>query len=336
MEVSALVDEGSKYRLLYSDGDIREKAESLLKMDPDPVPRFILLEFMKTDPADREYKKAYRDVLSHGYVKKFESGQTEDGYWGSFHGDSEAVLRRLFLLGLELSHPCFQKAGAFMETILRGEDIWHQRCEKQDHPGWWLEMFMPLVTASNLSLIDPQNVLLDKQIALWRSFAEAAFASGRYDPAAEAAAQYEHFRIRTKRPIPFYSYYCVILLTSREGILSDGLYKKILDYCLDRDEGMYYIYDRKPSVCVPISDTKYFFWWMRCVSILSRLKGWEQYKVRYCNWVWDQMNADGFWDLINKPGYSQYVLSDSWRKSKNRIIDSSIYVMRFLTDFRGI
>ncbi len=323
-------------RLLYSEGDIRKKAEDLLKMDPDPIPRFILLkEFLKTDPADSEYKRAYKNVLGHGYVKKIEGGQTEDGFWGNFHMDSEAVLRRGLLLGLELSHPCFQKVGAFMETVLGGEDIWHQRCEKQDHPGWWLEMFMPLVTAANLSLIDPQNVLLEKQIAIWRSFAEAAFAGGRYDSAAEAAAQYEYFRIKTKRSIPFYSYYCVILLTAHNGILSDKLGNLILDYCLDRDEGMYYIYDRKPSQCVDINDTKYFFYWMRILSILSRLNGWEHHKARYCNWVWNQMNADGLWDLTDKPGYSQYVLSDSWRKSKNRIIDSSIYVMRFLTGYRG-
>jgi hypothetical protein len=323
-------------RLIFTEDDIRKKAEELLKMDPDPIPRFILLkEFLKADPADSEYKKAYKAVLDHGYVKKLESEQTEYGYWGNFHMDSEAVLRRGLLLGLELTHPCFQKIGAFMETVLRGEDIWHQRCEKQDHPGWWLEMFMPLVTASNLSLIDPQNVLLERQITIWRSFAQAAFAGGCYDPAAEAAAQYEHFRIKTKRPIPFYSYYCVILLTARNGILSDKLDDMILDYCLDRDEGMYYIYDRKPSECIPICETKHFFWWMRCISILSRLKGWEHYKIKFCNWVWDQMNADGFWDLINKPGYSQYVLSDSWRKSKNRIIDSSIYVMRFVTGYRG-
>ncbi len=322
--------------LLYSDDDIREKAESLLRMDPDPVPRFILLkEFLKTDPADSDYKRAYKNVLEHGYVKKLENEQSEDGCWGCFHMDSEAVLRRGLLLGLELSHPCFHKIRAFMETVLRGEDIWHQRCEKQDHPGWWLDMFMPLVTAANLSLIDPENTLIEKQITIWRSFAETAFANGRYDPVIEAAVQYEHFKIRTKRPIPFYSHYCVILLTAHKGILSDRLDKLILDYCLDRDEGMYYIYDRKPSEFIDISDTKYFFNWMRTLSILSRLNGWVHYKTRYCNWVWNQMNADGFWDLINKPGYSQYVLSESWRKTKNRIIDSSIYALRFLTGYRA-
>ncbi len=329
--------EESRCSLLYSDSDIREKAEKLLKMDPDPVPRFILIrEFLKVDPEDSEYKKAYKNLLGHKYVKKIESEQTEDGYWGNFHMDSEAVLRRGLWLGLEPAHPCFRKVAAFMETILRGEDIWHQRCEKQDHPGWWLEMFMPLVTAANLSLIDPQNKLLDKQISLWRSFAQTAFAGGRYDPAAEAAAQYEYFGFRTKRPIPFYSYYCVILLSSRDGILPDGLSEMILDYCLDMDEGMYYIYDRKPSMFVPISDTKRFFYWMRNLSILSRLKGWERHKARYCNWMWNQMSADGFWDLITKPGYSHFVLSDSWRKSKDRIIDSSIFVMRFLNGFRDL
>lgn len=321
--------------LLFTAKEIENIIDELLNMDPDPIPRFILLKEGKgLKPSDREYQNAYDQVLAHPFTRQIVRAQTPGGYWGAFHGDSEAVIRQALWMGLTPDHPSLQKVIFFLKKVLLGEGIFHQRCEKHDNPRWWLEIFMPLCAAATLSLLAPEDLLLEKHISLWRSFAEAAFAGGQYDPEDEWEAQYRHFQVKTKRRTPFYGYYSVLLLTAQKGLLPPALEQKILAYCLHREEGMYYIYDKNPSCLVPITATKDFYHWLRTLTILSRFAGWEQYKSPYYNWVWQQRNADGFWDLMKKPrGHLQ--LSDSWRTRKNRIIDSSIFVLRFLMNKPG-
>ena len=320
---------------MFTAKEIDQIVDELLKMDPDPIPRFILLKEGKgLKPADWEYQKAYAQVLDHPLTRQIIQTQTTDGYWGAFHGDSEAVIRQALWMGLDPGHPALQKVVSFLEKVLRGEDIFHQRCEKHDNPRWWLDMFMPLCAAAILSLLAPGHPLLEKPVGLWRSFAEAAFAGEEYDPEAEWETQYSYYQVKTKRRIPCYGYYNVLLLTARQGLLPPALDQKLLAYCLHREEGMYYIYGKNPSRLVPIEATKDFYYWLRTLTILSRFAGWDKYKTTYYNWVWQQRNADGLWDLPKKPwGFPR--LSDSWRTRKNRIIDSSIIVLRFLLNKPG-
>ncbi|SDY24847.1 hypothetical protein SAMN05421736_101770 [Evansella caseinilytica] len=318
-------------RLPYSQDDIEQMAKELLRMEPDPIPRFILLkEFMHLKPTEAAYKRAYEKVLAHPFVVKLEKEQTSHGYWGHFHVDTEAMIQRCLSIGLAPEHPCLSSAVAFIEKVLKGEDIWHQRCEKQDNPRWWLEMFMPLVSAASLSLIHPNHPLLDKHIEVWERFAQAAWATGEYRLEQEKQRQIDYFKINTKRIIPFYNYYAVLFLTSRKEILEASLDKKILSYCLQKKDGMYYIYDNQASVPVPINDTKCFYHWLRLLTILSRFQSWEGSSHSYCRWIWKQRNETGFWDLGKKPRGWYFPLSDSWRIEKNRIIDSSIFVLRLL------
>src|SRR5690606_4334423 len=89
-------------------------------------------------------------------------------YWGAFHGDSEAVIRQALWIGLTPDHPSLQKVIFFLEKVLLGEEIFHQRCEKHDNPRWWLEIFMPLCAAATLGLLAPEDPLLEKHTSLWR------------------------------------------------------------------------------------------------------------------------------------------------------------------------
>lgn len=319
-----------------SQRNIQWIVDELLNMQPDPIPYFILLkEFKKLSPKDRAYQNAYDKVIEHPFVKDIEREQTELGYWREFHGYTETIIRRCLSIGLERHHPSFDKVCSFIETVLEGKDIWHQRCEKQDNPRWWLDMFMPLVSVATLSLIEPEHPLLTSYIALWKSFAESAFEGGHYDPRKEIESQYAHFHVKTKRVIPFYNYYAILLLTSQKNTLASEIDRSILDFCMHKEDGIYYIYDKKPSLCIPMQDTKYFYPWLRCLSILSRFGSWDEYKNSYYDWIWSQRNSEGLWDLIKKPRSFGFPLSNTWRKEKNRIIDSTIFVLRFLSNDQG-
>jgi len=302
--------------------------DKLLDMQPDAIPRYILLkEFKQLPDTDTELQNAYDKVLCHPFVQKIVSTQETAGYWGEFHGYTESIIRRCLFIGMNKDHPCLKKTIEYIEAILTGQAIWNQRIEKHDTVRWWLEVFMPLVSASMLSLIDPDNHLLKDMISVWRDFGVSAWEGSQYNSETEKLAQIEHFRFEMKRTIPFYNYYVILLLTSKKGILPEEAADKMLSYCMNRENGIYYVYDKRPNKPVTIDNTKFFYHWLRCSTILSRYSGWLRFENEFENHLMEQRNPDGLWDIRKKPYGSIFPISDSWHKEKNRIIDSSIVVL---------
>jgi len=68
----------------------------------------------------------------------------------------------------------------YIKKVLDNEESWDQ-FEKQDNIRWWPEMFVPLVSAAMLSLIEPNSEILDLHRNRWADFAEKAFSQGFYD-----------------------------------------------------------------------------------------------------------------------------------------------------------
>lgn len=323
------------YLVSYEDIDII--ADQLLDMKPDPIPRYILLkEFKRLPESDTELQNAYYKVLEHPFIAEISKEQDESGYWKEFHGYTEGIIRRLLFMGLDGSHICLKRAAGFIEQVLEGNDIWHQRIEKHDTTKWWLDMFMPLASAAVLSLINPVHPLVKEHAAIWREFAKAAFRDNNYNASAESRAQYEYFNIKTKRPIPFCNYYVLLLLTSGSDIIPEALDNNILEYWMDKQDGIYYVYGKCPKMPVSLSNTKDCYHWLRAVSLLSRYKGWDKYKEDINTFLWSQRNIDGIWDFTERPYGSMFPLSDSWRKANSRVIDSSIYILRIMSGWRGI
>lgn len=307
-------------------------------MKPDPIPEFILLkEFKGLSPNSREYQNAYDRVCSHHFVKDIEYEQNGRGFWHPFHGYSEDRIRRCLSFGLEKDHPCLKKASDYIIKVLNHEDFWDQ-VEKQDNIRWWPEMFVPLVCAAMLSLIDPYNEILDLHRQRWSSFAEAAFSRGIYDKEAESKAQHDYFGFKTKRTILAYNYYVLLLLapTGKANFISDTTDQALVDYVMNEAEGIYYVYERPLLDFIPDGmKGRKFSDWVRALSLISQFRGWQKYEESYTGWVISQMNDEGFWELAQKPRRFDFPLSDSWRTRKNRIIDSTIMALRFLSKHRA-
>ena len=160
-----------------------------------------------------------------------------------------------------------------------------------------------------LSLIEPDDEILDIHRRRWAYFAEAAFSKGYYDKESERKSQIDYFGFVTKRTIPAFGYYNMILLapTDKVSYISDTADQAVVDYCMNNAEQIYYVYN-----------------------------GWMRYKDRYNDWILKQRNEEGFWELPRKPNRYDFPLSDSWRSRKNRIIDSTIMVLRFLNHNRAL
>lgn len=321
--------------------DINSVVDKLLDMKPDPIPEFILIkEFKKLSPDSQEYQNAYDRVCNHRFVKKIEEEQNDRGFWSPFHGFSEDMIRKCLSFGLDKNHKCLKRVTEFIIKVLNNEERFDES-EKQDNIRWWPEMFVPLVCAGMLSIIDEEHEALKIPRKRWADFVEIAFAKGYYDKEAESKAQNDYFGFYTKRTIPAFSYYNLMLLapTEKESFLIDSADQALVDYCMNQAEYIYYIYNCMLSDFVPIDttrkDSRDFCHWIRALSLVSKFNGWKKYEDTYFEWVLGQRNVDGLWELPKKPNRYDFPLSDSWRTQKNRIIDSTIMVLRFLNHHKA-
>lgn len=317
--------------------DINTAVDKLLNMNPDTIPRFILLkEFKGLKPENPEYQNLYEQVCQHDFAKKYEQTQNDRGFWQPFHGYTEGVIRKLLSFGLDRQHTCLKQISEYLLKVLNGEENWDQY-EKQDNILWWPKMFVPLVSSAMLSLIDNDNSMISEHRKIWAGIAKESLATGEYDKSANIRSLSKYFELSTKSPIQPYNYYSLLLLAPfKEKIYIDDFTDKVLvDYCVNQAEGIIYVYNNKPFNFVPITaqnrDSRDFWHWIRALSLISQFNGWTEYKEKYHEWIISQANSYGLWEFPKK---FNFVLSDSWR-GKNKVIDSSIFVLRLLNQSKA-
>jgi len=301
-------------------------------MNPDPIPRFVLQkDFKGYNPCCIENKDIYKQVCNHVFIKKIEESQNERGFWPPFHGLTESIIRKCISYGLDKNHICLKNVSKYLVKVLHNKEEWDQ-FEKQDNIRWWPKMFVPLVSSAMLSIIDSSNKILEPHRKIWAGFAETAFKNGAYDYEALKNAQFEYFGFKTERIIPPFNYYSLLLLSPNEGnyYIDDSTDQALVDYCMNEANSIYYVYNNKPSDFVSINvqnrDSRDFWHWIRALSLISHFKGWAKYEKQYSDWIMKQRNENGLWEFPRKFDFS---LSNSWR-GKNKIIDSTIFVLKLL------
>ncbi len=320
-----------------TSSDYRAIAGRLLDMEPDTIARFVLIkDFTDTSPGESTYRELYRQVCDHKFVRLIEDSQNERGFWPPFHGYTEGMIRRLLSFGLGSEHRTLKAVSDYLAKVLNGEEQWDQ-FEKQDNPLWYPKMFVPLVSAAMLSLIDRENPLLDGQRQLWGHIVRSSFEDGTYRGERLAEVSAECFGFSTKRPIPPFNYYVLLLLApdASHSYLDAEIDHALVDFCMKEAGGIGYVYNNPPGEEVGISacnrDSRDFWHWIRALSIVSQFHGWSAYKDSYCDRIMAQANHDGLWKFPRK---FDFALSDSWR-GKSKTIDSSVYVLRMLSALRG-
>jgi len=310
----------------------QEVAERLMAMQPDPIPRYVLMkEYLGADLRSKEMQALYCQVCEHPRIRKIEAEQRPDGSWAPFHGNTEGKIRLLLNAGLDIRHPALKKARDYLVDLLEGRTSTGQG-EKQDDPRWYSMMLEPLIAAAMLSLIDPQHELVQKHKKIWGGLAEKAFEKGEYCLEADREAKAEHFGFKVKRPIPPFNYFNLLLLSPRSGrILSPETDQAIAKHALFNETALGYVYNERPGTCIPIGtkrrDSRDFWHWIRALSIIGQMDAWENFKGEYEAFILKQRNEDGLWEL---PGRFDFILSDRWQ-GKGKMIDSTIFVMRLLT-----
>ncbi|WP_026477711.1 hypothetical protein [Alkaliphilus transvaalensis] len=311
--------------------------EELLEMNLDPIPKYRLMrDVLKLKSDNKELINAKYDVLQTKWVKEITKLQWDDGSWGQFHSLSqssssvmttEQALRRLLILGLDKEDEPIKKALAYMEKyLLREVDLRDYKEKKHD----W-DLLTRLFVAAWLLIIDPSNVLALEIANDWAKIITYGFSEEAYNHEYYKEAYFDvHKSSNEKHMWGFQNFYIVALLSR---ILPRDIENKFLDFILNSEQGIYYIYDS--SLNVPPDNY--------CSKQASRFIGAFELLSNYhllsgkCNhlikWINENSSRDGFRDMGQSvKDHIYFPLSNSWRKTINRKLDCTVRMQILLTN----
>lgn len=266
--------------------------------------------------------------------------QESDGKWGWFHSLSqfydapittEQALRRLEILGYTIEDECIQKAVAYMDDCLTGKRSIPDRREKVH--DW--DIFTSLILSTWIRRFTNDNPNANKVAAKWADVITSAFASGIYNHADYVLSYQDILGLQPKggRLIDFMNFYPVSLLVD---CLDEKTQLAFMDYVLDYDTGIYYIYGSKLSVLPANFESKSASYYLAAIELLAKYS-YAKHKLGFVwNWLDANRGENGKWDMgkaVNDKMY--FPLSDNWRKRETREADCTERIEKLMRDLLG-
>ncbi len=263
--------------------------------------------------------------------------QKEDGTWGNeFHSmampkakhplTTEQALRRLWILGFTIEDAPIRKAVDCMTSCLRGERRIDNYWEKT--MDW--DLFTKLMLSTWVKIFEPDNELALAFAKQWVNIIEKTFAGGSYNSETYREAYQWEFYKKAKGPreIDFVSFYQINLL---QGLLSEETESRMLDYVINHDGGIYYIYGKPirelPKDFATLETSRY----LAAVEMLANYKSAKEKLKFVAEWLEANQDENGQWDLGTKAKDNFYFpLSDSWRTAEYRKADCTEKVLSIL------
>lgn len=267
--------------------------------------------------------------------------QKDDGTWGNqFHSlalpnnryplTTEQALRRLKILGFTLEDEPIQRAVSCIVSCLRGE----RKIDNYSEKGHDWNLFTKLMLSTWIRQFDSGNEDAIVFAKHWANIIEQAFVNGVYDHDTYINAYIREFNSVPKggREIDFADFYHLNLI---QGLLSEKTEECLLDYLINKQDGIYYIYSNTinevPTVFASIETSRY----LAAIEILSGYKLAKEKLGFVVKWLEQNRDANGQWDLGTKVKDGIYFpLSDSWRKEETRKADCTYRIKLLLDNLR--
>lgn len=252
--------------------------------------------------------------------------QNDDGTWGNeFHSLSipnskkplttEQALRRLKLLGFTILDEPIKKAVDCMTACLNGErKIDNYREKSRD----W-DLFTKLMLSTWVKIFQPQSKVALECAKHWVTMIETKFANGEYD--------------NDTGKVDFVTFYEMNLL---QGLLNEETESRMLDYVINHEKGIYYIYGKRiselPNEFQSIETSRY----LEAISILSGYKLAKEKLGFVIKWLDNNKDENGQWDLgANAKDNLYFPLSDSWRNADCRKADCTEKINSIINKLRS-
>lgn len=262
------------------------------------------------------------------YAKRIIELQNDDGTWGKdFHSLSqptrryplttEQALRRLKVLGFTINDIPIRKAVDCMTSCLRGERKIDNYREKTHN---W-ELFTQLMLSTWVRIFEPDNELALNFSKRWSNIIVKAFESGSYNNEDYLEAYRSEFSSKPKgaRELDFSDFYHIHLL---QNILPEKIENLLLDYIIAKPSGIFYVYNKPLDKLPNILTSKETSWYLSAIEILSGYKLAKEKLSFVVDWLENNIDKYGQWDLGIKANDNVYFpLSDSWKKVEYRKAD---------------
>jgi hypothetical protein len=321
---------------------ITEVAAEILRQDPSEVVRFRLLrDVLNRPPGDPALQLAEDQIVDCQVMRRLTAEQWSDGGWGAFHSrdsrrkqkipTTEMGVERALNLGLDSTHPILHRVEEYLREVMLGGLPFPDRPEVNDRWPTGVRLFL----ASTLSLIHPRDPMLDADRQLWLEIARRTFHAGEYRPEDEIQAHATLTGATVKDSyLVLNGKYQLNILGSIPGSLSTDLEHQLLAWLWGVPGGIGYLtmpLDRPP----PLEKSGYVDRWLASLELLARLfPSWVEFASTSIDWLWNQRNEQGYWDLGSRPAWTAYFpLSDNWRRKRDRRFDWTTRILILLRKY---
>ena len=270
------------------------------------------------------------------WAKQIISLQDGEGKWGTFHSLSqptdkittEQALRRLERLGYTIEDECIQKAVSYMNDCLIGEKSIPDYREKVH--DW--KIFTSLMLSTWIRRFTSDNPVANKVAKQWADVISSAFIDGTYNHEKYVTAYTDILGLKPGggRLIDFVNFYPVSLV---RDCLNDNTQQAVVDYIINRDNGIYYIYNSKIAVLPRVFESKNTSYYLAAIEMLSKYVH-ARHKFNFViDWLNDNKNENGRWDMGKMTNDKVYFpLSDDWRKKETREADCTERITKLITE----
>lgn len=273
------------------------------------------------------------------WAKQIIALQDSEGKWGWFHSLSqfydspittEQALRRLKTLGYTIEDACISKAVSYMDECLNGRKEIPDRCEKLHN---W-DIFTSMILATWIREFTMDNQSANKVATRWAEIISNAFSDGYYNHENYVSAYERVMGIKPRggRFVNFVSFYQISLV---RGCLDEKTESAMINYLLEKEDGIYYIYDRKihdlPQCFESMQASRY----LAAIEILYKYEHAKPKLQFVVDWLNENRNENGKWDMGKKVNDKvHFPYSDDWRKREAREADCTERIEKILAELK--
>jgi hypothetical protein len=259
--------------------------------------------------------------------------QDNEGKWGDFHSLSstsnlhittEQALRRLEFLGYSIEDECIQKAVGYMNDCLIGKNTIPDRVERCH--DW--NVFSALMLATRIRRFTKENTAANAVAQQWAEITADAFKDGCYNHDNYVVAYKKILKPSAGKICGLETFYPVSLMSD---CLDENTGCAFVDYILNYDSGIYYIYDNKISVLPKVFQSREASRYLGAIELLAQFKNTRNKLGFVSEWLIKNRNENNKWDMgksVNDRIY--FPLSDSWRKNEVREADCTERIIALL------
>ena len=264
--------------------------------------------------------------------------QKDDGSWGYFHTLSnpskrnpittEQAIRRLEILGYTINDKPILKAVSYMQDCLAGKKALPDRREKIHN---W-DIFTALILSTWIRRFTKDDYKANDVGKKWAEIISQAFKNGVYDNNLYLDTYKKVHRLPPKggRLLDIANFYHISLVAN---LLNDKIALALMDYILQNQSGIYYIYSKQLSILPQTFKSIEASRYIAAIELLSEYRnpGCKEKLMFVVEWLNINKEPEGYWDMGTraKDGV-RFPLSDSWRKKELRIKDCTYRISKLI------